>query len=170
VATGRLARARELLEKTVPPATWFWAATLAHAGADDQPAALEVASAGVEAYPANAILNNNLAVLLELTGDVPAAQTRLEQAFTEEPTLPQVSKNVADLLYRASRYAEAYEAYQRAAKLNPDLGDDTYFKLGNISYKQKDLDGAKGFWQRAIELNPGHELARSNLEMLESLA
>jgi tetratricopeptide (TPR) repeat protein len=77
---------------------------------------------------------------------------------------------MGDHLYRASKYEEAYDSYQRAAKLNPDLGDDLYFKLGNISYKKKDLEGAKGFWQRVIELNPGHELARSNLEMLESVS
>jgi tetratricopeptide (TPR) repeat protein len=170
VASGRLARSRELLGSTVPPPTWYWAATLAHAGADDQAAALEIARAGVDAYPSSAVLNNNFAVLLELTGDGEGAKTRLDQAYTEEPTLPQVSKNLGDHLYRASKYEEAYDSYQRAAKLNPDLGDDLYFKLGNISYKKKDLEGAKGFWQRVIELNPGHELARSNLEMLESVS
>jgi tetratricopeptide (TPR) repeat protein len=168
VASGRLARARELLGSHTPPPTWFWAATLAQAGSDEQAAALETARAGVETYPSHAVLNNNYAVLLELTGDVQGAKTRLDQAYAEEPTLPQVSKNLGDLAYRASRYDEAGASYRRGAKLDPDLGDDLYFKLGNISYKQKDLDGARGFWQRAVELNPGHELARSNLEMLES--
>ncbi len=170
VAAGRLARARELMKDSPPPATWYWAATVGHAGVDDQAGALEVARAGVEAYPGHPVLNNNLAVLLELSGDVDGAESSLNRALEEEPTLPQVSKNVGDLRYRAGRYDEAYAAYEQVVKLCPDIGDDTYFKLGNISYKRKQLERAKGFWERAIELNPAHELARSNLEMLESMA
>src|SRR2546426_6591583 len=34
--------------------------------------------------------------------------------------------------YRGSRYDEAWEAYSRAIELAPELGDDVYFKLGNI--------------------------------------
>jgi len=169
-ASARLTRARELMGDKDPPATWYWAATLAHAGAGDQATALEVARAGVASYPASAVLNNNLAVLFELGGDIAAAETQLDRAFTEEPTLPQISKNMADLLYRAGKYDDAYAAYERVIKLNPDLGDDLYFKLGNISFKRRDFTHAKAYWQRATELNAGHELARSNLAMLESVS
>ncbi len=168
-ASARLARARELLGGGNPPATWYWAATLAQAGAGDVTAALETAHAGVASYPANAVLNNNLAVLLEVSGDITGAETRLDRAFTENPTLPQISKNMADLLYRAGKYDDAYAAYERVIKLQPDLGDDLYFKLGNISFKRRDLAQARIYWQRATELNTSHELARSNLEMLESV-
>jgi tetratricopeptide (TPR) repeat protein len=113
------------------------------------------------------VLQNNLAVLLELAGDIQAAETALRAALGEDPSLPQVSKNLADLLYRNGRYDEAREAYERAAKLAPDLGDDLYFKLGNIAYKRRDKTVARESWSRATELNPGHELARANLEMLD---
>ena len=69
--------------------------------------------------------------------------------------------------YRNGRYDEAREAYERAAKLAPDLGDDLYFKLGNIAYKRRDKSLARESWSRATTLNPGHELARANLEMLD---
>jgi tetratricopeptide (TPR) repeat protein len=167
VAQGRLARARELLGTRPVPALWYWAATLASAGLDDLDAALCTAKAGAEAYPAHPVLQNNLGVLLELAGDAAGAETVLRTALAEDPGLPQVSKNLADVLYRAGRYEDAREAYERAAKLAPDLGDDLYFKLGNLAYKRRDRERARASWSRATELNPGHELARSNLEMLD---
>ena len=91
----------------------------------------------------------------------------LRAALAEDPSLPQVSKNLADILYRNGRYEEAAEAYERAAKLNPELGDDLYFKLGNIAYKKRDHARARESWAQATSLNPGHQLARANLEMLD---
>ena len=167
VAQGRLARALELLGGKPAPALWYWATTLASIGLDDAPGAVKTARAGVEAYPSNAVLQNNLAVLLELSGDAQGAESALRAALGEDASLPQVSKNLADILYRNGRYEEASEAYERAAKLAPDLGDDLYFKLGNIAYKRRDKTRARESWSRATELNPGHELARANLEMLD---
>ena len=167
VAQGRLARALELLGGKPAPALWYWAATLASAGLNDGAGALRAARAGVGAYPANPVLQNNLAVLLEQTGDMASAETALRAALAEDPSVPQISKNLADILYRNGRYEEAREAYERAAKLAPDLGDDLYFKLGNIAYKRRDKSLARESWSRATTLNPGHELARANLEMLD---
>ena len=105
-------------------------------------------------FPTNPVLQNNLAVLLELSGDIEGAEAMLRSALAEDAALPQVSKNLADILYRNGRYEEAGEAYERAAKLNPELGDDLYFKLGNIAYKRR--DHAPG----PRELGPGN-LAQS---------
>ena len=168
VASGRLARARELLGERTPPATWFWAAALAAASAGELETALQFGREGVAAYPNDAVLQNNLAVLLELTGDLGGAEPLLRSALAEEPTLPQISKNLADLQYRAGRYDEAFESYERAAKLSPDLGDDLYFKLGNIAYKRRDRERARFCWQRVTELNPSHQLARANLDTLDT--
>jgi tetratricopeptide (TPR) repeat protein len=167
VAQSRLAQACELLEGKPVPALWYWAATLAAAGLDDNENALCTARQGVESYPNNPVLQNNLAVLLDSGGDMQAAEAMLRSALAEDAALPQVSKNLADILYRSGRYDDAGEAYERAAKLNPELGDDLYFKLGNIAYKRRDLARARESWSQAIALNPGHQLARANLEMLD---
>jgi tetratricopeptide (TPR) repeat protein len=167
VAHGRLARALELLKGRTIPALWYWAATLASAGLEDLDGALKAARDGVAAYPDNPVLQNNLAVLLELSGDVEGAEKMLRAALAEDPGLPQVSKNLADIFYRNGRYDDAAEAYERAAKLNPELGDDLYFKLGNIAYKRRDHARARESWAQATSLNPGHQLARANLEMLD---
>ncbi len=167
VAIGRLARCLELLKGRPVPAIWFWATTLANAGLENVDAALKAAQDGVTAFPDNPVLQNNLAVLLELSGDVEGAEKMLRAALVEDPALPQVSKNLADILYRNGRYDDAAEAYERAAKLNPELGDDLYFKLGNIAYKRRDHARARESWAQATALNPGHQLARANLEMLD---
>ncbi len=168
VASGRLARARELLGDRTPPAVWYWAMTLAHSGEGDHDAARELAAEATAAYPGKAVLANNLAVLLEVAGLISEAEQVLRDAFEQEPTLPQISKNLGDLFYRGGNYDEAYSAYERAAKLSPDLGDDLYFKLGNLAYKRNDRERAQGYWERATMLNAGHQLARANLDMLEN--
>ena len=168
VAQGRVARARELLGEKVPPPLWFWAAALAASGMEDPETARQLAQAGTDAHPAHPVLRNNLAVLLELAGDTAGADVQLRAALTEDPALPQISKNLADLMYRAGRYDEAYDAYERAAKLDPELGDDLYFKLGNIAFKRRDHAKARVGWTRATELNPAHQLARANLDMLDT--
>jgi tetratricopeptide (TPR) repeat protein len=166
VALERLTRAGELLGTRTPPPPWFWATTLAHAAAQNAASALDTARAGVAAHPGSAVLRNNLAVLLEAAGDLAAAEAELRAGLAEDPALPQISKNLADLFYRAGRYDEALETYERAAKLDPELGDDLYFKLGNLAFKRGDRTKARANWERATVLNPGHQLARANLDML----
>ncbi len=170
VAVSRLQRAGELLGDRTKPPTWYWAMSLAVACQGDLFEAIEISTQGVNTHSNSAVLRNNLAVLQELAGDLAAGEMMLRTALTEDPTLPQVSKNLGDLLYRAGRYEDAFEAYERAAKLNPDLGDDLYFKMGNIAFKRRDKDKARICWKRVTELNPGHQLARANLDTLDATA
>src|SRR5205085_952299 len=121
-----------------PRPAWFWARTLSAAGGGEFELAEELAEEGAEAFPSHAALQNNLAVLKELAGDLTGAEDVVRAARKNEPSLPQLSKNLGDLAYRASRYDEAWDAYRRAVELAPDLGDDVYFKLGNIAYKRND--------------------------------
>jgi hypothetical protein len=43
-----------------------------------------------------------------------------------------------------------------------------YLKLGNIVYKEGDRDWALQLWRKALELNPGNEVVRTNLELMGS--
>src|SRR5712691_12103819 len=168
-AAGRLDRAKELAGNT-PPAAWFWARSLVAAAAGEFEIAEELAEEGAEAYPSHAVLLNNLAVLKELAGDLPTAEEFVRTARKNEPSLPQLSKNLGDLAYRGSRYDEAWDAYSRAVELAPDLGDDVNFKLGNIAYKRNDRELAAQLWRKALELNPKHELVKANLDTLSALS
>ncbi len=168
-AGGRLDRAKELFADQVPP-IWFWARALAAASAGEFETAEGIAEAGVAAHPTHAVLRNNLAVMKELGGELERADELIRSARKDEPSLPQLSKNLGDLAYRASRYDEAWDAYNRAVELSPDLGDDVYFKLGNIAYKRNDREHAARLWRRALELNPKHELVKANLDTLSALS
>jgi tetratricopeptide (TPR) repeat protein len=168
-AAGRLDRARELFADPIP-AVWYWARALTAAGSGDFAGAEELAADGADAYPSHAVLRNNLAVLHELAGNLGAAEELVRAARRDEPSLPQLSKNLGDLAYRASRYDEAWDAYQRAVELAPDLGDDVYFKLGNIAYKKNERELAAQLWRKALELNPTHELVKANLDTLSTLS
>lgn len=162
-ALERLARARDLLGEARPPARWYWGCGWAQALADSWTDALATVREGVAAYPDHPVLRTSLGVLLEATGEVGEAEAHLRHALDEDSTIPQVSKNLGDLLYRAGRWDEAEESYQRAVKLAPALGDDLLFKLGNLACRRGDLPLARRHWQDALVINPGHALARANL-------
>lgn len=164
VATARLDRAAEVAGDEPLGPLWYWARALAAAAQDDLEAAERILRTGLERHPHHPVLRNNLAVVLEVQDRLEEAVGVLEAALAEDPWLPQLSKNLGDLRYRQGRYDEAWEAYQRAVKLEPDLGEDVYFKLGNIAHKRLDRSLATTYWERALELNPAHELARANLE------
>ncbi|MGE0555829.1 MAG: DUF4388 domain-containing protein [Gemmatimonadales bacterium] len=165
VAWARLERARELAGERAP-ALWFWAAGLTLAALDRLDPALTVAREGVERFPQDDVLRNNCAVLLEATGDFAEAERMLREAIDDGATAPHPYKNLGDLLYRSGRYDDAATAYDRAASIDPELGDDLFFKLGNLAFRRRDADRARECWERTLSLNPGHQLARANLELL----
>jgi tetratricopeptide (TPR) repeat protein len=165
VAWARLERARSLFGRTVPP-LWYFGAMIALAAEEKLEPALGIAREAVGAYPHQPVLRNNLSVLLEATGDLTGAEQILTELLREDPPFPQPYKNLGDLLYRSGRYEEASEVYERAAALAPDLGDDLFFKLGNLAFRGRDAAKARAHWEQTVRLNPGHQLARANLDLL----
>jgi tetratricopeptide (TPR) repeat protein len=87
----------------------------------------------------------------------------------EDSGLPQLHKNLGDCHYRAARYDDALECYQRAVKLNPTLGDDVYLKLGNIRFKRQERDEAVRCWEQALELDPSNAIVRTNLDAVRQV-
>lgn len=170
VAAGRLDRAAEVSGDAKRSALWYWARSLAYAAQEHFTEAEAAVRQGLELYPTHPVLRNNLAVVLEILGNDDEVERLLESALAEDPWMAEVSKNLGDLYYRTGRFDEAWESYRRAAKLQPDLGDDMYFKLGNIAYKRMDSESAAKLWSRALEINPRHGLARTNIETLKALS
>jgi tetratricopeptide (TPR) repeat protein len=169
VAEGRLDRAREVAEPNDLPAVWYWARSIVAAVGEDYETAESVLRDGVERYPRHPVLRNNLAAILEIMGEADQAEKMLRAAHADGLMLPQLSKNLGDVLYRAGRYDEAWDAYQQAVKLHTELGDDTYFKLGNIAYKRFDHATASAMWHKTLQLNPNHQLARTNIDTMSAL-
>lgn len=168
-AQARLDRAREVSGERQLPALWFWARALAAAAQEAFDEAEVIIRQGMQLFPRNPVLRNNLAALLEVVGDPERSEEVLRDTLHDEPSLPQLSKNLGDLCYRTERYEEAWEAYQKAVKLAPDLGDDVYFKLGNIAYKRDDKERAAALWKTALGMNPENEQAKANLQTIGAL-
>jgi tetratricopeptide (TPR) repeat protein len=168
-ADGVLTSARALYGERTPTPAWFHYATLAAALTGDLARALALVTEGLEAHPRAAALCNLLAVIHERRGDTRAAAQAAERGLHEDGSLPQLHKNLGDALYAAGRYDEALEAYQRAVKLNPALGDDVYLKLGNIRFKWQEVEQAVACWERALALNPENMTIRTNLELARAL-
>ena len=169
VAEGRLARAQEVAEDNKLPVVWYWARSIVAAVSEDFETAQAVLRDGIDRFPRNPVLRNNLAAILEVVGEIEQAEQMLRAAHAEGLVLPQLSKNLGDVLYRAGRYDDAREAYHHAVKLNADLGDDIYFKLGNIAYKRLDHATASAMWHKTLQLNPNHQLARTNIDTMSAL-
>ena len=54
-------------------------------------------------------------------------------------------------------------------KINPELGDDVYLKLGNIRFKRQERDEAVRCWERALELDPDNAIVRTNLDAVRQV-
>ncbi|GAC1690978.1 MAG: hypothetical protein NVS9B3_09550 [Gemmatimonadaceae bacterium] len=167
-ADATLSGARPLWGKRPPPAAWFHYASLAAALSGDTERATALLTEGVGVHPHAAALYNNLAALHERRGSTLDAASAIDRGLAEDAALPQLHKNAGDHAYKTGNYDEAFDAYRRAVKLNPALGGDVYFKLGNILYKRSDRDGAVKCWQRALELDPDNAIVRTNLDAVKA--
>ena len=55
-------------------------------------------------------------------------------------------------------------------KLNPSLGEDVFLKLGNIRLRRRETEEAVRCWERALELDPGNAIIRTNLNAVRGAA
>lgn len=154
----------------VRPAAFFHYAALAAALRGDCDRGIAILNEGIATHPHAAVLYNNLAAMYERRVRLGDAESATERGLMENPTLPQLQKNAGDLAYRAGRYDDALEAYQRATRQEPDLGGDVYLKMGNIRYRRRERDEAMRCWERSLALAPENPMARNNLETARRLS
>ena len=168
-ADAALAMARPLFGTRPPTAAWFHYAALTAALLGELERALALLTEGLGVPPHAAPLYNNLAAIQERRGYHPEALHAAEKGVLEDVGMPQIHKNLGDCHYRAGRYDDALECYQRAIKLNARLGDDVYLKLGNIRFKRQERDEAVRCWEQALELDPGNAIVRTNLDAVRQV-
>ena len=169
-ADAMLREAAVLWGTRARPAAWFHYAGLVAAILGELDRAIAVLTEGMIVHPHSAVLVNNLATVLERRGRYADAANAVERGQLEDPTLPQLHKNAGDLHYRAGRYDDAMECYQRALRVAPDLGGDIWLKLGNIRFRRRERDEAMTCWERSLALAPENPMARNNLATAQRLA
>jgi tetratricopeptide (TPR) repeat protein len=105
----------------------------------------------------------------ERRGYHPDALQAAERGVLEDAGLAQLHKNLGDCQYRAARYDDALESFQRAVKINSQLGDDVWLKLGNIRFKRQERDEAVRCWEQALALDPDNAIVRTNLDAVRQV-
>jgi tetratricopeptide (TPR) repeat protein len=110
-----LAAARTTWGGTAPPALWYQSAGLLATVRGDLEGAVGILTEGVSRYPSSPVLLNNLAVAQESLGDFEHARQTIERAVHTDSPMPQVYRNLGDILKHAGRPEEAQAAYTRAA-------------------------------------------------------
>jgi tetratricopeptide (TPR) repeat protein len=169
-AAGRLQECAGYWEGRSRPAAWFHYAGLVAVLEGNLDRAAAILREGIELHPHRAPLYNNLAVVLQRAGQDSEALAAAERGSLEDPTVPQLHKNVGDVHYQAGRFEDALEAYLRAVRYDPGLGSDVYLRLGNIRFERGEVEEAVRCWQRALSLDPANEPARRNLELAQQHA
>ena len=162
-ADDALQRARAHAGRRGPTAAWFHYAVIAAATRGDRTAAGALLAEGLLGHPHCAVLHNDAALLHERRGEYVEAAAAAERGLHEDGGIAQLHKNAGDYHYRAGRYDEALDAYTRATRGAPALGADVFFKLGNIRFRRGEAADAVECWERALQLDPGHALVRTNL-------
>jgi tetratricopeptide (TPR) repeat protein len=161
-----LAEARTAWGARQPSAAWFHVAGLAAAIGGDSARAAGVLDEGIALHPHAAALHNNLAVVQERRGSYELAARTIEHALLEDANCAHLHKNLGDYLYRAQRYDEAFESFERVVRLNPSHGPDVYLKLGNVHYRRGAVAEAQSAWEQALALDPDNAIVRANLDAM----
>jgi tetratricopeptide (TPR) repeat protein len=149
-----------------PSALYYAYTSLAASLAGEMDYAVAVGREGLTQYPACGPLLVNAGAVLERKGEGEAAEALYARAVQTPPVPAQAHKNLGDQAWARGDQVAARVHYEKAVKLEPRLGDDIYLRLGNIAYKDQDLDVARLLWRRALELNPQNGVVRANLESL----
>ena len=168
VAQGRLARALELLGGKPAPALWYWAATLAAAGSDDQAGALRAARAGVDgaSRPSRAPEQSRRAA--RASGDMarpPRPCCARRSPRTRRCRSSQESRRRALPERPLRRGAASVRARGQAHRPISATTSTSSSATSPTSAARRRRRGRAGAARPT--LNPGHELARTNLEMLD---
>jgi Ca-activated chloride channel family protein len=95
------------------------------------------------------------------------ALDKYEQAEQEVEQEPRVHFNRGAALFKLGRPKEAREAYLRASGLDdPGMKKQNYYNIGNTFLAEGAFHDAIPYYRRALEIDPGFDDARYNLELV----
>lgn len=99
-------------------------------------------------------------------GDHPGALRAFEQAAKARPKDPRAQFNLADGLYKNGKFDEAAAIWRALGQdARAPLAGPSRFNLGNSLYSKQDYPGAIRAYRDALQVAPGDEATRRNLEL-----
>jgi len=101
-------------------------------------------------------------------GDLASAERHVRRALAAFPDSPADLSQLALVLAREGKLADARAVCERALELNPHQAD-SWHVLGNVAYLAGDRDTARRCWSRAVEENPALTGARDSLAALSAM-
>lgn len=121
----------------------------------------------LKTYPDYASAHNNLGVMYYDKGENEKALGHYEKAVELAPENTIFLKNLADFYYGEQlRSEDAMKIYLKLLKTNPE-DVDTFLIVGNIAAFWGQLDHAKIFYNRVLEIEPWNLTAMDNLDYLK---
>lgn len=106
-----------------------------------------------------------LGIELAKAGEVAAARRELEAAVRLDPGSAKAATNLGNLEMAQGRPAAALPHYRRATQLRADHLP-AWYNLGVCQHRLGDATGARGSWERVLELDPRHGGALNGLASL----
>jgi tetratricopeptide (TPR) repeat protein len=109
---------------------------------------------------------NRLGYSYAAMGDMPRAEALMQRYVTTMPADPNPEDSYGDILFKAGRYAEAKEHFDRALKKDPTFGPSQH-ELGDVLAMLGNPAGAREAYEKSAKMaaNP-----RRNLEYRSSVA
>ncbi|XP_052737312.1 protein O-mannosyl-transferase TMTC4 isoform X2 [Bicyclus anynana] len=124
--------------------------------------AIDEYTAAIRLYPEYYQAMNNLANLLKNKKEFSAAEAYLRKAINHKKDFPAAWMNLGIVLANTKRYIESQKAYKTALLYRKNY-PDCFYNLGNLYLEMNKTDDAMESWYQAINLNPKHVSAWTNL-------
>jgi tetratricopeptide (TPR) repeat protein len=116
-----------------------------------------------ESEPANADSWVRLAATALRVGRLEAFEEGLGRALKLEPENPDARRLLADTNYASGRFSDAAGQYSGLLDQAPN-DPEVLLRMGNCRYHLDEFEAARQCFERVLDLNPKHDLARGNLE------
>lgn len=116
------------------------------------------------AAPSDPDIQNRLGEALDRIGALDAAIDAYRRALAERPSFRQASNNLILALVKLGKGPEAIRLAQQLV-IDAPADPDRYFTLG-LAQSEQDYEAAIQTFRKALELAPGHALARYNLALV----
>lgn len=112
-------------------------------------------------------LCNNIGNIYSEKKDFDSAEKYYLRALALNPEYPKALNNLANIYFKKGNMKKAEELYVYASEKDPGFIDPV-LNLGHLYFISEHYDEAVIKYKRVLELDPNHEQARNNLNIIEN--